>query len=288
PNRPSPLGVTTVKLLKIEGEVLSVSGLDAVDGSPVYDIKPYAKVFDEIDGEKTGRDWCLTNPRSPMAVLIGSNDLAGCLSEAGKLHGHFCPGLSLGVYAAVTGMKRIASSIADGMEGLCAVIEVNSCFADGIQAVTGCTFGNNSLIYRDIGKTAVTLAHRGKPEGLRIMVKPAFREILQKDFPVYSLLFDRVVRERGGDEKDMADFKEKGREASFGILSYPSDSLFIVREVPVTLPPYAPMVNSLRCDRCGEEVMETKTVKKDGLLLCRSCGGGYPCLTGAGIVCHCG
>lgn len=46
PNRPSPIGVTTVKLLEREGRKLLVLGLDAVDGTPLLDIKPYAESMD--------------------------------------------------------------------------------------------------------------------------------------------------------------------------------------------------------------------------------------------------
>jgi tRNA (adenine37-N6)-methyltransferase len=41
PVRPNPIGLTTVKLLKRIGNVLTVKGLDAIDGTPVLDIKPY-------------------------------------------------------------------------------------------------------------------------------------------------------------------------------------------------------------------------------------------------------
>lgn len=40
PYRPNPIGVTVVDLLAIEGNVLRVRGLDALNGSPVLDIKP--------------------------------------------------------------------------------------------------------------------------------------------------------------------------------------------------------------------------------------------------------
>ena len=40
PNRPNAIGVTVVDLLAIEGNVLTVRGLDAIDGTPVIDIKP--------------------------------------------------------------------------------------------------------------------------------------------------------------------------------------------------------------------------------------------------------
>jgi formylmethanofuran dehydrogenase subunit E len=41
PHRPNPIGLTTVRLLAVEGNELIVAGLDAWDGSPVLDIKPY-------------------------------------------------------------------------------------------------------------------------------------------------------------------------------------------------------------------------------------------------------
>ncbi|MBD3256824.1 tRNA (N6-threonylcarbamoyladenosine(37)-N6)-methyltransferase TrmO [candidate division GN15 bacterium] len=44
-NRPNHLGLTVVKLVKIEGRVLTVTGLDAIDGTPVIDIKPLLRGF---------------------------------------------------------------------------------------------------------------------------------------------------------------------------------------------------------------------------------------------------
>jgi tRNA-Thr(GGU) m(6)t(6)A37 methyltransferase TsaA len=41
PLRPNPIGLTTVELLSVEGSTLRVRGLDAFDGTPVLDIKPY-------------------------------------------------------------------------------------------------------------------------------------------------------------------------------------------------------------------------------------------------------
>jgi tRNA-Thr(GGU) m(6)t(6)A37 methyltransferase TsaA len=39
--RPNPIGLTLVELLKVEGNVLTVRGLDAYDGTPILDIKPF-------------------------------------------------------------------------------------------------------------------------------------------------------------------------------------------------------------------------------------------------------
>jgi len=46
PARPNPIGVVTVKLLEHRDNVLKVTGLDAVDGTPVLDIKPYIPGYD--------------------------------------------------------------------------------------------------------------------------------------------------------------------------------------------------------------------------------------------------
>jgi len=46
PTRPNKLGLTLVELVSVKGNIVSVKGLDAFDGSPVFDIKPYE---DEID-----------------------------------------------------------------------------------------------------------------------------------------------------------------------------------------------------------------------------------------------
>jgi tRNA-Thr(GGU) m(6)t(6)A37 methyltransferase TsaA len=40
PRRPNPIGVTVVDLLAVEGNILHVRGLDAINGTPVLDLKP--------------------------------------------------------------------------------------------------------------------------------------------------------------------------------------------------------------------------------------------------------
>jgi tRNA (adenine37-N6)-methyltransferase len=48
PNRPNTIGVSTVKLLERRGNILKVQGLDAINGSPVIDIKPYIPGYDSV------------------------------------------------------------------------------------------------------------------------------------------------------------------------------------------------------------------------------------------------
>lgn len=50
--RPNHLGVSAVELLARDGATLSVRGLDAIDGTPVLDIKPYLPEYDAVPGAR--------------------------------------------------------------------------------------------------------------------------------------------------------------------------------------------------------------------------------------------
>jgi tRNA-Thr(GGU) m(6)t(6)A37 methyltransferase TsaA len=56
PHRPNPIGLTRVKLLKVEGNVTTVQGLDAFDGTPVLDIKPF-DIWDTTEDFKVPAWW---------------------------------------------------------------------------------------------------------------------------------------------------------------------------------------------------------------------------------------
>lgn len=49
-DRPSPLGITVVPLLEVRPDSIVVRGLDAIDGTPVVDIKPYFPQYDRAEG----------------------------------------------------------------------------------------------------------------------------------------------------------------------------------------------------------------------------------------------
>lgn len=54
--RPNPLSVTACRLLRVEGAVLDVEGLDLIDGTPVLDVKPYIAHYDAV-GDATIPRW---------------------------------------------------------------------------------------------------------------------------------------------------------------------------------------------------------------------------------------
>jgi tRNA-Thr(GGU) m(6)t(6)A37 methyltransferase TsaA len=54
PKRPNPIGVSVVRLEGIEGNILNISEVDIIDGTPLLDIKPYIPDFDSRSDVKTG------------------------------------------------------------------------------------------------------------------------------------------------------------------------------------------------------------------------------------------
>jgi tRNA-Thr(GGU) m(6)t(6)A37 methyltransferase TsaA len=54
PRRPNPIGLSLVRLLRVEGPVLHLAEIDVVDGTPVLDIKPYSPQIDSRSGVRCG------------------------------------------------------------------------------------------------------------------------------------------------------------------------------------------------------------------------------------------
>ena len=54
PSRPNPIGISIVRLIKIEENILHVQDVDIIDGTPLLDIKPYVCEFDPKEVNKIG------------------------------------------------------------------------------------------------------------------------------------------------------------------------------------------------------------------------------------------
>jgi tRNA-Thr(GGU) m(6)t(6)A37 methyltransferase TsaA len=54
PVRPNPIGISPVRLLHVDGNVLKVADVDMIDGTPLLDIKPYAPAFDCYKVKRSG------------------------------------------------------------------------------------------------------------------------------------------------------------------------------------------------------------------------------------------
>lgn len=186
------------------------------------------------------------------------------LEMAIQFHGHICPGLLIGVRAAELAQKQLGIG-SDSDEELVAVVENDNCSVDAIQAILGCTFGKGNLIFRDYGKNVWTIISRQSGRALRIARK--YGSAAGPASERYRELAGQVeLTEEDAGEKEIliGELFEK-------IMSMPVEELFTWQEVAVSPPEKARIQATLRCDRCGEGVMESRANSINGEMLCLDC-----------------
>lgn len=126
--RPNPIGLSLVALQRVEGNTLYVSGLDAIDGTPVLDIKAYFE-----------RD-CVFSPKAPVLRPSSRETRWTDLQRfALQQHQESCDGLLLGAR-----MSLIAEEIVGKLTSpdLVVRVEGSRCLADTIQGLTRARFSN--------------------------------------------------------------------------------------------------------------------------------------------------
>jgi tRNA-Thr(GGU) m(6)t(6)A37 methyltransferase TsaA len=62
PSRPNTIGLSCVRVLSVAGNVVTIGGVDILDGTPLLDIKPYVPKFDAFPDSRAG--WCDQSPAS--------------------------------------------------------------------------------------------------------------------------------------------------------------------------------------------------------------------------------
>lgn len=66
PARPNPIGLSCVRLLNIEGNILRLGEVDILDGTPLLDLKPYVPHYDNYPAPRCG--WIDTAPDRPVTA----------------------------------------------------------------------------------------------------------------------------------------------------------------------------------------------------------------------------
>ncbi len=227
----------------------------------------------EID--LTGIPEFVKNPRQRIQEMIQNHDIKGLMEKAAELHGHLCSFVTLGLRAGVMAMNKLGEEAVDGMERVICIIECNNCFSDGIQLTTGCTFGNNALIFRDLGKNSFTLLNREKKKAFRVTVRPDALEKISKlqkrAYPEAEELFQKVVTKRQGTPEEGQVLKNLFLRVSYDLLSLPEEEFFTLQEVTIEPEKSAPIFQSHICQLCGEKIMETRARLKEEKIVCIPC-----------------
>lgn len=119
------------------------------------------------------------------------------LSAGQLLHGHKCPAMPLGLRAGAAALDALG--VGRSMDGqLEAILELGDahcahCFADGVQMITGCTFGKGNIRKLGYGKFGLTLVERATGRKVRVVPRaeaqmasrqtPFFTEYRMKGIP---------------------------------------------------------------------------------------------------------
>ena len=76
PGRPNPIGLTSARVLGVEGRLVKLDRLDMIDGTPIVDIKRYSPGWDSIFSARTARD-----TEHPGEIETGRRSCGTCSSR---------------------------------------------------------------------------------------------------------------------------------------------------------------------------------------------------------------
>jgi len=197
-------------------------------------------------------------------------DDAKMLELAFAFHGHRCPAMPTGFRLAREMMRRLSVERARDSE-LLALVETGAdhfagCFADGVMAATGCTFGKGNIRRLNYGKFAVTLYDPGRKMGVRGLMRTAsLQASMGKEF------FTKY-RSQGVPASRVP--LEVAEPLIRNALEAPIENLCDIGEpTEMDIETPAHVFSAAPCEQCGEMVAESYLRLKDGRKLCLPCSG---------------
>lgn len=196
--------------------------------------------------------------------MVTEFSLSSILDRSAARHSHLCPRQVLGARIGLAGAAALglavprtdtrASSPSAGKR-LLIIIETDGCFADGIEAATGCTIGHRTLCVEDCGKIAATFVDVKTGQAVRVAPRLDVRE------RAYACTPDEP-------RHYFAQLK------AYQVL--PDHELLSIQPVQLTTPIEAIVSRAgvrVNCEVCGEEIINEREIEREGLTLCRSCAG---------------
>ena len=166
-------------------------------------------------------------------------DIHEIYKEAGRLHGHYCPGLASGVRAGIFAADYLGTDPQTNKNLFC-IYEKPACYVDGIQWTFNTTAGKGNLIYYPAGKAAFSFYDAESGKSLRLSLKKI------------------------GDGMNRDELIEY-------ILTGPAEEIFSAGKTNLPCPVQKPRIPYGICECCGEETEKDKLVEKNGRKLCMDC-----------------
>ena len=179
-------------------------------------------------------------------------------------HGHSCPGLAIGIRVAELAMRKFGDQ--DSTE-MVTVSETDMCGVDAIQFLTDCTYGKGNFIHRDYGKMAFSFFDRLSEKGFRVLLKPDARGAVGVQLD--------TLTELTGSESEAAATQQKitqlRQQLQERFMSLPLEEMFDVTQLDSGIPRPAAILQTLVCECCGEAMMESRSRRFNGKVLCIPC-----------------
>ena len=180
------------------------------------------------------------------------------LHKSASRHKHLCPRQVLGARIGLAGMDALGFDAPPVKKQMLIISEMDGCFVDGVIAATNCGIGHRTLRVEDYGKVAATFIDLQSGRTLRIAPLPG-------------------IRERAFDYAQAGARRYFAQMAAYQTM--PVDELLSIQEVVLATPIEAIISRPgarVTCDVCGEEIMNEREIRRNGLTLCRTCAGdGY-------------
>ncbi|HEX4046180.1 MAG TPA: tRNA (N6-threonylcarbamoyladenosine(37)-N6)-methyltransferase TrmO, partial [Elusimicrobiota bacterium] len=114
PHRPSPIGLSVARLVKIEGDTLHLSGIDLVDGTPILDVKPYVPESDSFPDSSAG--WTQDSPFPSLKVAFEPRALEDAAAAEKRLGTRDIAALLTDILSQDLRNPRDRSQLKDGVE----------------------------------------------------------------------------------------------------------------------------------------------------------------------------
>ena len=189
------------------------------------------------------------------------------LKNTVEFHGHLCPGLVVGYRAAILARKELGLTRSEDEE-LVVIVENDSCAVDAIQYINGATFGKGNLLFRDHGLHAYTFVERNSNKQIRIELKA---DVFQEESEQRREILRKQNQNIPLTEEENAVLQKARQEMLKKLLTMSDDELFNVKNVDIKVPEMARILNSVKCSKCGLNVMETKARVLNNIFFCIPC-----------------
>lgn len=151
---------------------------------------PAAMTLTSMDGRKL-----LRGNADEVELIVSTLEREFCMCAAGDallnerirqasaLHGHYCPGIILGVRMSMAAAESLGLDLPDRHRRLSVTVENAKCFADAVAATAGCSIGKRNLAIDLTGDTAATFEDRETGRRVRVAVLESSKEAARRWAP---------------------------------------------------------------------------------------------------------